>query len=223
MVSTRMWAAPALTPQQQQEARERRDTQRVGQKLQRGHGDDFPLIEEGSRMTAVTRTERQDRDRQRSNTSSAASGAATAGGYPRIPVLAPGEVVFRDPRVSRYSKNSSIVTKNVGDFLLSVASMVCLLSRKYLLVSGRTMSSRIKLISNSYSRFLKNGEMPGCPGQGLAEEGRARLARSILTIICTFLGKPPVRPRRAGNLSRSRSFDAAHVLGLHKGSCDKTQ
>jgi len=36
--------------------------------------------EEGSRMTAVTRTERQDRDRQRSNTSSAASGAATAGG-----------------------------------------------------------------------------------------------------------------------------------------------
>ena len=139
MVSTRMWAAPALTPQQQQEARERRDTQRVGQKLQRGHGDDFPLIEEGSRMTAVTRTERQDRDRQRSNTSSAASGAATAGGYPRIPVLAPGEVVFRDPRVSRYSKNSSIVTKNVGDFLLSVASMVCLLSRKYLLVSGRTI------------------------------------------------------------------------------------
>ena len=119
-----MWAAPALTPQQQQEARERRDTQRVGQKLQRGHGDDFPLIEEGSRMTAVTRTERQDRDRQRSNTSSAASGAATAGGYSRIPVLAPGEVVFRDPRVSRYSKNSSIVTKNVGDFVLSVASMV---------------------------------------------------------------------------------------------------
>ena len=99
-----MWAAPALTPQQQQEARERRDTQRVGQKLQREHGDDFPLIEEGSRMTAVTRTERQDRDRQRSNTSSAASGAATAGGYPRIPVLAPGDVVFRDPRVSRYSK-----------------------------------------------------------------------------------------------------------------------
>lgn len=74
------------------------------------------------------------------------------------------------------------------------------------------LSSRIKLISNSYSRFLKNGGMPGCPGQGLAEEGRARLARSILTIICTFLGKPPVRPRRAGNLSRSRSFDAAHVL-----------
>jgi hypothetical protein len=68
-----MWLAhacgppPALTPQQQKEARERRDTQRVGQKLQRGHGDDFPLIEEGSRMTAVTRTERQDRDRQRSN------------------------------------------------------------------------------------------------------------------------------------------------------------
>jgi hypothetical protein len=79
------------------------------------------LFEGGSRMTAVTRTERQDRDRQRSNTS-AASGAATAGGYPRIPVLAPGEVVFRDPRVSRYSKNSSIVT-NVGDFVVSVVSI----------------------------------------------------------------------------------------------------
>ena len=55
-----------------------------------------------------------------------------------IPVLAPGEVVFRDPRVSRYSKNSSIVT-NVGDFVVSVVSMVCLLSRKYVLVSGRTI------------------------------------------------------------------------------------
>ena len=88
-------------------------------------------------MTVVTRTERQDRDRQRSNTS-AASGAVTAGGYLRIPVLAPGEVVFRDPRVSRYSKNSSIVT-NVGDFVVSVVSMVFLLSRKYVLVSGRTI------------------------------------------------------------------------------------
>jgi hypothetical protein len=134
---------PALTPQQQHEARERRDNgatpQRATKSYNVGHGDDFPLIEEGSRMTAVTRTERQDRDRHRSNTSSAASGAATAGGYPRIPVLAPSEVVFRDPRVSRYSKNSSIVTKNVGDFVVSVASMVCLLSRKYLLVSGRTI------------------------------------------------------------------------------------
>jgi hypothetical protein len=54
--------------------------------------------------------------------------------------------------------------------------------------------------------------MPGCPGQGLAEEGRARLARVNFDHICTFLGKPPLRPRRAGNLSRSRSFDAAHVL-----------
>src|ERR1700738_1961827 len=100
---------PAAAARGPRAPEQRRNTSAGNQKLQRGHGDDFPLIEEGSRMTAVTRTERQDRDRQRSNTSSAASGAATAGGYPRIPVLALGEVVFRDPRVSRYSKNSSIV------------------------------------------------------------------------------------------------------------------
>jgi len=96
------------------------------------------LSKKGSRMIAVTRTERQDRDRQRSNTSSAASGAATADGYRTIPVLAPGEVVVRDTRVSRYSKNSSIVI-SAGDFVVSVVSMVSLLSRKYVLVSGRTI------------------------------------------------------------------------------------
>src|SRR5271166_3231065 len=137
-------------------------------------------------MTAVTRTERQDRDRQRSNTSSAASGAATAGGYPTVPVLAPGEVLFRDPRVSRYSKNSSIVT-NVGDFVVSVFSMVSLLSRKYVLVSGRTICpAGSRSLAIAIPHFIKTARVPGCPGQGLAEEGRARLARSILKYMHIF-------------------------------------
>ena len=78
-------------------------------------------------------------------------------------MLAPGEVVFRDPRVSRYSKNSSIVT-NVGDFVVSVVSMVCLLSRKYLLVSGRTIVHS-NLLAIAIPDFLKNGGIPGCPGK----------------------------------------------------------
>jgi len=66
------------------------------------------------------------------------SGADGASGYLMIPVLAPGEVVFRDPRVSRYSKNSSIVI-SAGDFVvLLVVSMVSLLG-KHVLVSGRTI------------------------------------------------------------------------------------
>src|SRR5271165_2986695 len=139
-----------------------------------------------SASTAVTRTERQDRDSQRSNTSSAASGAATAGGYPTVPVLAPGEVLFRDPRVSRYSKNSSIVT-NVGDFVVSVFSMVSLLSRKYVLVSGRTICpAGSRSLAIAIPHLKKTARMPGCPGQGLAEEGRARLARSILNIYAHF-------------------------------------
>ena len=164
-------------------------------------------------MTAVTRTERQDRDRQRSNTSSAASGAATAGGYPRIPVLAPGEVVFRDPRVSRYSKNSSIVT-NVGDFVVSVASMVSSYQGNIFSYPDGQLSSRIKLISNSYSSIFKKRRNAWLP-RARTGGGRPRAVGAInFDHICTFLGKPPVRrgPRRAGTLSRSRFFDAAHVL-----------
>ena len=55
-----MGRPPALTPQQQAEARKRRDEGATLKgsrpKLQRGRRNDFPLIEEGSRMTAVTLT-----------------------------------------------------------------------------------------------------------------------------------------------------------------------
>ena len=53
-------------------------------------------------------------------------------------MLAPGEVVFRDPRVSRYSKNSSIVISAVDFVVLLMVSMVSFL-RKYVLVSGQTI------------------------------------------------------------------------------------
>jgi hypothetical protein len=88
------------------------------------------------------------------------SGADGASGYLMIPVLAPGEVVFRDPRVSRYSKNSSIVISAVDFVVLSMVSMVSFL-RKYVLISEQTIVQQELFIRSTSS--CVNGPKTGYP------------------------------------------------------------